>query len=536
MIHDADAIVVGSGPAGVSVALPLVESGMRLILLDGGRRRDEGLVPRGAYHDLRRGDAGQWRLFLGPRLEALRAAGPPSPKFRAPSSLFAFDGFDDAVAAEGSRFTLAGSLARGGFSTIWGAGLGLYDAEDLAEFPVTVRDLAPSYRRIAARIGVSGFGDDDLATELDAEIAGQPPMRLAENARRLLSRYADRRAALHACGVRLGRPRIAVLTAPLAGRGACELCDACLWGCAHGSIWSAEPDLAALAEHGNLDYRPGHLATRIERVDRGYRVSLSSVDAGGVRREAQLAAPRLVLAAGTLGTTRLVLDLERRYDEPVPLRSSPTAAFALCLPERIGEAIAAREFSMAQLSFTARLGSDRAYGNLFAASGIPGSFLVERMPLTRPGAIRLLRLLQPALLLGNCFLPGGHSRHSVTLARPPGAPRACLVVRDGTDPALAAQFGRLKRSLARAFRRLGAPMLPRSFTPAEPGSDLRYSGTLPMRRDPGPREVDPTGRLHGHDGLYVVDLSIFPAMGAKHPTLTLMANADRIGRAIAARG
>ena len=72
------------------------------------------------------------------------------------------------------------------------------------------------------------------------------------------------------------------------------------------------------------------------------------------------------------------------------------------------------------------------------------------------------------------------------------------------------------------------------FASAEPGSDLRYAGTFPMRREPGPGEVDPAGELHGHAGLYIVDLSIFPAMGAKHPTLTLMANADRIGRRIAA--
>ncbi len=524
VINDADAIVVGSGPSGVSVAFPLVESGMRVIVLDGGRERDERLVPHGAYHDVRRRDSEQWRLFLGQELEALRPTGPPSPKFRAPSSRFATEGFAAEISVVGRDFEVTGSLAIGGFSAIWGAGLGLYDAEDLAGFPLGPPDLAASYRRIARRMGVSGFVPDDLATDLDAEIGGQPPLPLAENARRVLARYEGRRAALERLGLRIGRPRIAVLSQPFAGRGKCELCDACLWGCRHGAIWSASYDLATLAAHPNLEHRPGVVVERIESSGAGWHV----VAGGGVT----LRAPRVVLAAGTLVSTRLALQLEGRYDEPIPLLCSPTAAFALCLPERIGRAISTREFSMSQLSFTAREGGDRAYGNLFAASGVPAALLIEHMPLTRPGAVRLLRLLQPALLLGNCFLPGRHDHHEARLERDSRG-RDRLVVQGSVDPASDLRLRALGVRIGRAFRRLGAFMLPRSFTRAAPGSDLRYAGTLPMRQSPRRGEVDLGGQLAGHAGLHVVDLSIFPVMGAKHPTLTLMANADRIGRLIA---
>ena len=120
MTYDADAIVVGSGPSGVSVALPMLQAGMRVVLLDGGRERDAAL-PRGAYHDLRRSSSDQWRTFLGRELEALRAAGPPSPKFAAPGARFAFDGFARSQRVVGRQFAVIGSLARGGLSNIWGA-------------------------------------------------------------------------------------------------------------------------------------------------------------------------------------------------------------------------------------------------------------------------------------------------------------------------------------------------------------------------------------------------------------------------------
>ena len=50
-----------------------------------------------------------------------------------------------------------------------------------------------------------------------------------------------------------------------------------------------------------------------------------------------------------------------------------------------------------------------------------------------------------------------------------------------------------------------------------------------------PGETDAIGEVHGSPGLHVVDLAAFPSISAKHHTLTLMANADRIGQAIAAR-
>ena len=54
-----------------------------------------------------------------------------------------------------------------------------------------------------------------------------------------------------------------------------------------------------------------------------------------------------------------------------------------------------------------------------------------------------------------------------------------------------------------------------------------------MRARPAPGEVDTNCELSGSPGLFLVDLSLFPTIPAKHASLTLMANADRVGRRIA---
>ena len=526
---DADVIVIGSGPSGVSAVWPMLEAGMRVMLVDGGHRRDPELLPDGAYHDLRRNDPEQWRKFLGPGLEALRPGPAPSPKLVAPASRAVIDGFADSQRIAGQGFAVVGSLARGGLSNIWGAGLALYDDGDLADWPVSLDELAPSYQRVAGRIGVTGFGADDLAHPLNETIPQQEPIALAENARRLLARYRRRRGALHALGVRIGRSPTAVLTEPLGERGECTRCDNCLWGCRRGALYSAADEVDVLERHPDLRYHPGAVVESIERCEGGWTLGL----AGG----GHLRARRLVLAAGTLATTRLVLEMEQAAGTTVPVLGSPAVNFALCLPERLGAAVSRREFSLAQLSLAvcgvSDRAADRAYGSLFAASGLPGAAFVDRLPLTRPAAIRLSRYVQPSLLIGNCFFSGRYSANRARLERSAGG--ATLVVEGGHaddfDPRVAA----LKRTLGRAFRRLGALVAPFSFSVFEPGEDLRYSGTLPMRPTPGPLQTDRHGELFGAPGLFVADLSVLPSLPAKPPVLTAMALADRAGQEIAKR-
>ncbi|MGA2128891.1 MAG: FAD-dependent oxidoreductase, partial [Xanthobacteraceae bacterium] len=46
-LHDADIVIIGSGPAGVSAAFPLVETGLRVLMIDGAGREAAGNRPAG---------------------------------------------------------------------------------------------------------------------------------------------------------------------------------------------------------------------------------------------------------------------------------------------------------------------------------------------------------------------------------------------------------------------------------------------------------------------------------------------------------
>ena len=61
------------------------------------------------------------------------------------------------------------------------------------------------------------------------------------------------------------------------------------------------------------------------------------------------------------------------------------------------------------------------------------------------------------------------------------------------------------------------------------------AGTVRFGTDPTTSVLDPDCKAHDLDNLYVVDSSFFPSIGAVNPTLTIIANALRVGQHLSER-
>jgi choline dehydrogenase-like flavoprotein len=67
------------------------------------------------------------------------------------------------------------------------------------------------------------------------------------------------------------------------------------------------------------------------------------------------------------------------------------------------------------------------------------------------------------------------------------------------------------------------------------GGTAHQAGTMRFGVDPAQSVLDTNCRAHEIDNLYVTDASFFPSIGAVNPTLTIIANALRVGDHIAER-
>ena len=99
-----------------------------------------------------------------------------------------------------------------------------------------------------------------------------------------------------------------------------------------------------------------------------------------------------------------------------------------------------------------------------------------------------------------------------------------------TRPALSALVSRLWAE-RRSFR--AVPLAP-ALRVGAPGRGFHTGGTFPMRERPQQFETDVWGRVDGLSRVHVVDASVFPSLPATTITLSVMANAHRIGAVAAA--
>jgi choline dehydrogenase-like flavoprotein len=523
MTADFEVIVVGSGPAGVSTAIPLVEGGLRVLMVDGGK--GPGVPPpKVDFLSARAGDAEQWKWMVGKDFHALNMRDAVSPKLRAPSQAYVFDGFarDNQIYEEG--FRAIGSLARGGLSNAWGCGVAQLSSDELAELPFAASEMRASYARVSQRIGISGRNDDDMADYFGNDKFLQSPIPMDELHTRLLHQYEKRRVKLRAHGFKLGRSRLAALSADVSDRQACNLSGNCLFGCSRGTLYSAMHDLPSLRKHANFTELSGFLVDGLNRDNDGWRVTVKT---GGHGERRSFSADKVILAAGTLATTRLVLNaLNQR--QSLPMLSNPTAAFMLWLPSMLG-AKRLPGFGLGQLSFATDLRDGiSAFGSTFSTTGILISEFTRHIPMSRRYGVDLSKGLLSSCVVGNLFLPG-----QLTNARVRIDGGGSLIVSGAYGDSVAPLMDEARKKLRKAYWSIGALLLPSSYTVGIPGGDIHYAGTLPMRDKPALGETSPFGEVKGMDGVYVVDGACLPTLPAKSHTLTIMANADRIGRAIA---
>ncbi len=508
--------ILGSGPAAVSAGWAMASAACRIILVDAAS--DVAQPP--PVPAATRGDTAAWPSFLGSDLRALATSPGVSPKLRTIAAASTVADYLSANRIIGDGFTAVGALSAGGLSTGWGAVAPAFDRSDLSECPIDLEALRPSYHRVAARIGLSGATSDDLSSFQGDGFALQPPLPPSGNARSVLDRYESRRARIASA---IGRPRLAVLSETLADRQSCDLLGRCFWGCPRQSIYDSRHDLRGLMRSGHVERADGRIATALRRDGGRWRVELTDRDG---RPADAIEADIVILAAGTLASTRLALDAAAVFDRPVPLTTNPAIAFAVWNQSRLGAAVDARTFGLAQLAMRVPLGESYAYGLLYEAATMPLSDLIDAIPLSRSGARKLVRGLLSSLLVGLVYLPGSLSAHRARLERQSDG-LSHLRIEGRFAETYDLQRQAVMRVLRRDFRRLGMLVLPGSERALAAGADAHYAGTLAERED-----ASASRGILGLPGLVAVDGSVLTGLPAKNPTFSIMANADRIGRSL----
>jgi cholesterol oxidase len=333
----------------------------------------------------------------------------------------------------------------------------------------------------------------------------------------------------------------------------CQNLGRCDLGCPVHAKNTIDITYLAQAETHGAEVRPLHLAEEIAPPPSpggNWTVSFKHLGDG---EDGSVEAPTLVLAAGTLGSSRLLLENRRRLP-----------ALSAALGSRFsgnGDALAmafdptATEVQGARNDYgpvmTSKLDYMDERGLIVADGGLPANFGVL-LDLAR--GVNVIRGWRRVLLrLRSALVRLGWSDQSVPPRDLRLRPKSnvdslifLMIGRDAADgqmrltplfrrfdirwskDASAQLFADLERTAKEIAEASGAtPFYALEGGPLSKFATVHPLGGCPMADDPARGVVDDAGRVHGYSGLYVLDGSIVPTALGVNPSKTIAALAER---------
>ncbi|MFJ2030344.1 GMC oxidoreductase [Streptosporangium sp. NPDC087985] len=513
-MFDYDVLVIGSGFGGSVAALRLTEKGYRVAVLEAGRRFDENTLPRTSW----RARDFLWAPGLGlkgiQRIHVLRGQ-------------------------KGTGVMVLAGAGVGGGSLVYANTL----YEPLDPFFTDAQwsaitdwkaELGPYYDQARRMLGVVVNPTLTRADEIMKKVAGR--MGVGDTFRPA------------PVGVFFGEPGVEVADPYFGGAGprrrGCTECGECMTGCRHGAKNMLIKNYLYLAEKAGAKVHPETTVTSVRPADGGYEVEVSRTGAPWRRRT--LTAEQVIFAAGTYGTQRLLHRLKatgtlpRLSDRLGTL--TRTNSEALLGFERLS--VEGEKLNHG-VAITSSIHPDAhthiepvRYGDGSNAMGMLRSLLIDG-----GGAPRWLKFLGEVLrrphLVPRLF---NHHRwserglialvmqakdNSITLSARRGVFGWKLRSRRGHGEPNPTWLPAGHEFVRNAAEEVGGMAAGSWLDLFDIPATAHFLGGCAIGADRDSGVIDAYHRVHGHEGLHVVDGSAVSANPGVNPSLTITAQAER---------
>jgi choline dehydrogenase-like flavoprotein len=517
--------ILGSGPSGIACAFALAKSGRPVTILDTGLTLEP--ERESARAALARRDKRSWsRSEVGFLQGAL-------PKGTIPTKLtygsdFPYRTVPPSADVLAAGLVLRGSYARGGLSNVWGSVILPYRQDDLGGWPITEGELGSAYAAVLKFLPVAARLDP-LAELFPLYTDQYAPLPQSRQTIRLMRSLEWNRAKLNASHVFFGASRLAVDATGTREQGPCIVCGRCLHGCPRELIYSSQQSLGDLEASGKISYVHGIVVRSIEETERSVLIHAQKLDGSPCSFEGK----RVFLGAGVLNTTTIMLRSQKLYDHPVDILDSQYFLFPM-LQAAAAPGVAEEDLHTLCQAFIEIKDSDISphivHLQIYSYNDYLADILRQRLGI-------LAHVVPADMILGRLLLVQGylHSSHSgrivATLKRSGSADVLTLkpVVNSATKDRIKLVIRKLRGLMALTSALPVASLV----EIGEPGQGFHSGGSFPMTHTPGPGQTDRVGRPHGMARTHIVDSTVFPSIPAPTITLTVMANAYRIGQEVA---
>ncbi|MGL4596632.1 MAG: FAD-dependent monooxygenase [Bacteroidia bacterium] len=527
-----DVLVVGSGCTGAMAAQTLVEKGVQVLMLDGGKT-NQHQSDTTAFIQQRITSETQHETFLGKNFESLPKDEIGTGAQLTPGRQHLIAEVEKFLPLISETFSPMESLAYGGLGGGWGLGSCVFSDQEMQLAGLPVTEMREAYQTVANRIGLSGTNDDARLYTSSFIEGVQQATPTDDTASFLLKKYAAKKEKFNQSGFFLGRPCLALLTEDKENRKSTQLRDMDFYDDDEKAAYRPWITIDALKKAANFSYEGGWLVTHFAENESGVDVEAQHLETGETKI---FLCKRLVLASGVLGTARIVMRSHAGgFETQLPILCNPYTYMPCIMPSRFGKTMPEKNIGFAQLGLfhdAGRRHDDVAMASIYSYRSLLLFRLIRETPLNTRDARTVLQYLLPAMLIAGIHHPEKYSDGQfLHLQKNASTPtNDMLHVAYERSEAQVSHTQAREKMYAQALRKMGAWKL-KIVHPGH-GSSIHYAGALPYSSTAKPFSLALNGLLHGTKYVYVADGSGMTFLPAKGLTLSLMANAHRIAKSL----
>jgi len=539
-----DAVIIGTGAGGGTVAALLAEAGKHILVLERGRALSFTEVGR---DNLRNQRISLYGHNAGPDIEGNpRVAVSPNGH---PQTIKPHEGGyqnNAATVGGGTRVYLGQAWRFLEKDFRMASEYGVPEGSSLADWPLTYADLEPYYDRAEWEVGVSGNGEANVHQAPRKRGYPMPAQSPPLQSRKLQD-------GAKTLGWNTFPIPFLINTVPYNGREACIRCNHCVgFACpTDAKNGSQNTMLPRALATGNCELITSAMTERIETDSRGNVVGITYItEEDGTPRRETVRAKSVVVSAGATESARLLLNsattmhprglgnsfdhvgrnLQGHYypntyalmEEDIYDGQGPGAHLATCQfshgnPGVIGGGMLADELTTLPII---------VWKNCLPPD-VP-KWGIENKRWMRENYRKLLRVMGPVQDIPS---PEGRVTLDSSVRDKYGIP----VVRvSGTTHSETVKTARFMWEKSREWvKATGAVKIWGNPPGLFLSGGQHQAGTCRMGREPETSVTDQYGRVHAHDNLFVVDTSLHVTNGGFNPVLTVFALAFRCAEHIA---
>lgn len=425
-----DVVVVGSGPAGVHAAYPLIKAGLNVAMIDGGGENpNQGKEQRTSV-------------------------------FKKTHALLKIK----------SNIEIVQILAKGGLSEVWHGICDFFSENELEAIGLPPREIRREYKEISRLIKLSARTPLDLHSKL-----------LLAKAR--LNTHREN----------------SIYKVPLV------------------FSYRTSAFVEKLKRFKNFTYIPNQLVYKVKENRSHIEIQSYSIDK---KYQSTTKASILILAAGAINTTRIVLRSFNLYNHKTNFLTKANYIVPCLHLESLGKKNDSRESDFGQLVIKSK-GTDRGVDSFFIQLyRLNRLFLHKALQyifLPKMFALPLLSALAPYIVIADIRFPAFESKE------------AFCKLKKGTNK---------KDTLEISFKEENDRLIAHREKYNKIRKQLWSLGLIPLKiifgyttsHYAGGVSVNKNGKLNKTNKIYIADSSSWKILPAKPPTITIMANAARVGK------